>query len=47
MQAMKNLIISSRVIIVCGSLVFLFAVLDIVLEITITNVRRAQRAGPH
>jgi hypothetical protein len=40
--AMANL--SPGVIIVCGFLVFLFAVLDIVLQIMIAIVRRAQNA---
>ena len=42
--AMANPIISPGVIIVCGFLVFLFAVLDIVLDIMIAIIRRAQNA---
>jgi hypothetical protein len=40
--AMANPLISPGVILVCGFLVFLFAALDIVLEIMIAIIRRAQ-----
>jgi hypothetical protein len=40
--AMANPIISPGVIIACSFLVFLFAVLDIILEIIITIVHRVQ-----